>query len=183
MLVWFILNSCAFICQLSDIRVKIGDNTHKVHRKWCHKTLRSAILIIKNTYMLRFEFLCDSYRCYKGHVSKLTEKSSGIDSNKSATVNFQNHGSQYLATWHNVLISSVGFQVISYYAKDFSNFAQADRGAFSFSFSNNEASDWWIFFKKSPILINARFSERMFVFRFWTDWRHSNDSSGSFDKT
>ena len=36
--------------------------------------------------MLRFEFLCDSYRCYKGHVSKLTEKSSGIDSNKSATV-------------------------------------------------------------------------------------------------
>ena len=37
--------------------------------------------------MLRFEFLCVSYRCYKGHVSKLTEKSSCIDSNKSATVN------------------------------------------------------------------------------------------------
>ena len=36
--------------------------------------------------MLRFEFLCDSYRCYKGHVSKLTGKSSDIDSNKSATV-------------------------------------------------------------------------------------------------
>ena len=36
--------------------------------------------------MLRFELLCDSYRYYKGHVSKLTEKSSGIDSNKSATV-------------------------------------------------------------------------------------------------
>ena len=36
--------------------------------------------------MLRFEFLCDSYCCYKGHVSKLTEKSSGSDSNKSATV-------------------------------------------------------------------------------------------------
>ena len=59
----------------------------EVDRKWRHRTLRSAILIIKNTYMLRFEFLCDSYRCYKGHVSKLTEKSSSIDSNKSATVN------------------------------------------------------------------------------------------------
>ena len=36
--------------------------------------------------MLRFEFLSDSYRCYQGHVSKLTGKSSGIGSNKSATV-------------------------------------------------------------------------------------------------
>ena len=35
--------------------------------------------------MLRFVFSCDSCRCYKRHVSKLTEKSSGIDSNKSAT--------------------------------------------------------------------------------------------------
>ena len=45
------------------------------------------MLIITNTYMLRFEFLCDSYRCNKELVSKLTEKSSDIDSNKSATVN------------------------------------------------------------------------------------------------
>ena len=58
----------------------------EVDRKLRHRTLRSAILIIKNTSMLRFEFLCDPYRCYKGHVSKLTEKSSSIDSNKSATV-------------------------------------------------------------------------------------------------
>ena len=42
---------------------------------------------MKNIFMLRFGFLCGSYRCYKGHASKLTEKSSGIDSNKSATVN------------------------------------------------------------------------------------------------
>jgi len=59
----------------------------EVGRKWRHRTLRSAIFIIRNTYELRFEFLCDSYCCYKGYVSKLTEKSSSIDSNKSATVN------------------------------------------------------------------------------------------------
>ena len=59
----------------------------EVDRKLRYRTLRSAILIIRNTYMLRFEFLCCSYCCYKGHVSKLTEKSSSIDSNKSATVN------------------------------------------------------------------------------------------------
>ena len=63
----------------------------EVDRKWRHITLRSAILIMKNTYMLRFEFLCDSYRCYKGHVSKLTEKSSYIDSNKSASVKYVLH--------------------------------------------------------------------------------------------
>jgi len=58
----------------------------EVDRKLRQRTFRSAILIIKNTYMLRFEFFCDSNRCYKGHVSKLTEKSSSIDPNKSATV-------------------------------------------------------------------------------------------------
>ena len=41
--------------------------------------------------MLRFEFLCDQYRYDKGYVSKLTEKSSGIDSNKSATVKLNNN--------------------------------------------------------------------------------------------
>ena len=65
------------------------------------------------------------------------------------------------------MISSVGFYVINYYDPAFSNFAQADRGVFSFNFSNNKSSIWWIFFKKSPILINVRFSERMSVFIFW----------------
>ena len=80
----------------------------EVDRKWRHRTLRSAILIINNTYMLRFEFLCDSYRCYKGHVSKLTEKSSSIDSNKSATVK--------ISPWH-LIMWSRGWS----FRSDFSN--------------------------------------------------------------
>ena len=43
--------------------------------------------------MLLLKFLCDWYRCYSGLVSLLTEKSSSIESKKSATVNVLNLGS------------------------------------------------------------------------------------------